>query len=91
MILLYYHIKFSGSSYKFILLMLELKGATSNYTCAWCKVHTAEKWKIRESYIRYNMPPLARSLEEICKMSSQSKGNICCDKKPLLNIELDHM
>ena len=56
-----------------------------------CKVHKAEKWKIRENYIPYNMPPFARSLEEICKMSSQSKDNICCDKKPPLNIELDYM
>lgn len=30
---------FLGGDYKFILLMLGLKGATSNYACAWCKVH----------------------------------------------------
>jgi len=82
---------FLGGDYKFILLMLGLKGATSNYACAWCKVQKADRWKIGESYIPYNMPPFARSLEEICKMSSQSKGNFCCDKKPLLNIELDHI
>ena len=37
------------------------------------------------------MPPLARSLKEISKMSSHSKDNYCCEKKPLLNIELDHI
>ena len=28
-----------GGDYKFILPMLGLKGATSNYACAWCKTH----------------------------------------------------
>ena len=37
------------------------------------------------------MPPLARSLTEIHEMCSQSKDNFCCDKKPFLNIELDHI
>ena len=82
---------FLGGDYKFILLMLGLKGATSNYACAWCKIHKSERWKIEENYSTYNMPPLARSLEEINKMCSYSKDNYCCDKKPLLNIELDHI
>ena len=30
---------FLGGDYKFILLKLGLKGATSNYACAWFKVH----------------------------------------------------
>ena len=33
---------FLGGDYKFILLMLGLSGATSNYACAWCKIHKAE-------------------------------------------------
>ena len=32
-----------GGDYKFLLLMLGLKGATSNYACAWCKVHKADR------------------------------------------------
>ena len=82
---------FLGGDYKFILLMLGLKGTTSNYACAWCKVHKADRWKIEESYSHYNTPPLVRSLEEICQMCSLSKDNFCCDKKALLNIELDHI
>ena len=31
-----------GGDYKFTLLMLGLRGATSNYACAWCKVHKAD-------------------------------------------------
>ena len=49
-----------GGDYKFILLMLGLEGATSNYACAWCKVHKADCW---------NTPPMVRTLEEIHEMS----------------------
>ena len=35
-----------GGDYKFILLTLGLKGATSYYVCAWCKVHKADHWNI---------------------------------------------
>ena len=31
-----------GGDYKFTLLMLGLRGVTSNYACAWCKVHKAD-------------------------------------------------
>ena len=52
-----------GGDYKFILLMLGLKGATSNYACTWCKIHKADRWKINNDYHSYNTPPLARTLE----------------------------
>ena len=32
-------VMFWGGNYKFILLMMGLKGATSHYACVWCKVH----------------------------------------------------
>ena len=34
-----------GGDYKFILPMLGIKGATSNYPCAWCKIHKTDRWK----------------------------------------------
>jgi len=40
-----------GGDYKFILLMLGLRGATSNYACAWCKVHKADRWNISDNYL----------------------------------------
>lgn len=33
-----------GGNYKFILKMLRLKGATSNYACVWCKIHKTVKY-----------------------------------------------
>ena len=32
-------VMFWGGNYKFILLMMGLKGAPSHYACVWCKVH----------------------------------------------------
>ena len=78
-----------GRGYKFILLMLGLKGATS--TCAWCKVHKADCLNISDNYLIYNTPPIETTLEEICEMLTTSKDNYCCDKQPLLNIPLDHI
>ena len=37
---------FLGGDYKFILLMMGLKGATSYYACVWCKVHKNDRWKM---------------------------------------------
>jgi hypothetical protein len=37
---------FLGGDYKFILLMMGLSGATSNYACAWCKIHKDERWNM---------------------------------------------
>lgn len=36
---------FLGGDYKHILIMLGLNGATSNYACAWCKIHKDDRWK----------------------------------------------
>ena len=71
--------------------MLGLKGATSNYACAWCKVHKADRWNISDNYLIYNTQPMVRTLEEIREMSTTSKDNYCCDKQPLLNIPQDHI
>ena len=39
-----------GGDYKFLLLLLGLKGATSNYACAWCKVHKKDSWNIEDHF-----------------------------------------
>ena len=48
---------FLGGDYKLILLMLGLSGATSNYACAWCKIHKAEV----EHDLRFESLQLTRS------------------------------
>ena len=82
---------FLGGDYKFILMMLGLKSATSNYACAWCKVHKTERWNVNFDIDHYNSPPLKRTLQEVKDMSKSTHDNYCCSKYPLLNIELDHI
>ena len=54
-------------------------------------VHKTDHWKINNDFHNNNTPPLARTLEETCEMSKQSKENYRCDKQPLLNIPLDNV
>ena len=54
-------------------------------------VHKTDHWKINNDFHNKNTPPLARTLEETCEMSKQSKENYRCDKQPLLNIPLDNV
>ena len=56
---------FLGGEYKFILIMLRLKGTTSYYACAWCKVHKDKRWDMNHKEDYYNKPPLHRTLEEL--------------------------
>lgn len=80
-----------GGDYKFILIMLGLKGATSFYACAWCKVHKDKRWDMNHEKDFYNKPPLQRTLKELKELSKKGRENFCCEHEPLLHIELDHV
>ena len=82
---------FLGGDYKFLLTILGLSGATSNYACAWCKIHKDNRWNMSYNVHHYCSSELKRTLEEIHKLAKQSKANYCCINPPLLNIELDHV
>ena len=82
---------FLEGDYRFILMMLSLKGAIANYPCAWCKIHKSGRWKMDLHYTYYNELPLSRSLQEIQDMCKRSNDNFCCDKQALFNIGLDHI
>ena len=84
---------FLGGDYKFLLIMMGMKGATSIYSCLWCKIAKDCRWKMDLNLYYYNTPPLLRTLEEMSKMA-QKKGKqekYSCEHEPLLNIELDHV
>lgn len=87
---------FLGGDYKFILMMLGLKGATADYACAWCKTPKEDRWKVQKSYNFFNSPPIKRTLKEINKLCKEkpkkdNKYNYSCEHEPLINIELDHI
>ncbi len=82
---------FLGSNYKFILLMMGLSGATSNYACAWCKIHKDERWNMSYDLNHYNSPNLRRTLKEMNELAGKKTKNFCSVNIPLLNIDLDHV
>ena len=68
-----------------------LKGATSLYACLWCKVHKDKRWETDQHFSHFNTPTIMRTLSEIKELVKEGKGNFCCAKEPLLNIEIDHV
>ena len=84
---------FLGGDYKFILLMMGLKGATSHYACVWCKIHKNNRWDTSFNLDHYQSPDLKRSLKEMFELARKKKqeNKYCCDHEPLLHIELDHV
>lgn len=84
---------FLGGDYKFILMMMGLKQATSNYSCVWCKIYKQDRWVMSHDMEYYDSHPLKRTLEEIIE-KSKNKGNkkkYCCEFEPLLHIDTDHI
>ena len=84
---------FLGGDYKFLPLMMGMKGATSIYSCLWCKIAKDLRWKVDFDLDHYNTPSLLRTLEEMTKMS-QKKGTqekYSCEHEPLIKIELNHV
>ena len=82
---------FLGGGYKFILILLGMKSATSNYSCAWCKVHSHCRYDMNCPLNHYNSDPLKRTLEEIIRLAAKKKDNYCCENHPLLSIDFDHI
>ncbi len=82
---------FLGGDYKFILMILGLKTATSNYSCAWCKLHKDDRWNMEFDLEYFNSDPIKRTIQEIKEMSKRKHDNYCCAHYPLLDIELDHV
>ena len=82
---------FLGGDYTFLLTVMELKGATSLYACLWCKIHKDKRWETDKHFHHFNSPPMMRTLLEIKELVKKGKGDCCCVKVLLLNIDLDHV
>lgn len=82
---------FLEGDYTFLLTVMGLKGATSLYACLWCKIHKDKRWETDKHFHHFNSPPMMRTLLEIKELVKKGKGDYCCVKVPLLNIDLDHV
>ena len=45
---------FLGGDYKFLLMTVGLKGATSDYACVWCKIHKIQRWDMTKDLDFHN-------------------------------------
>ena len=77
---------FLGGDYKFLLMSMGLSGATSDYSCLWCKIHKLQMWDMTKDLDYYNTGDLKRNLEDMNE--KKNKHKFCCIRPPLFTIEL---
>ena len=84
---------FLGGDYKLLLIMMDMKAATSNFACVWCKIHKDNRWEMDKDLDYYNSVPKKRLLQEVINMAlkKRAQDKFSCDHKPLINIDLDHV
>lgn len=80
---------FLGGDYKFLLMVMGLKGATSDYSCLWCKIHQLQRWDMSKEIDFYHTGEIKRTLKEITEFQGSTK--FCCIHPPLFDIDLDHV
>ncbi len=80
---------FLGGDMKFLLMLLGLAAATSDYACLWCKIHKDDRWDTSKDMNFYSRGSKQRTLEDI-KACLQSKS-FSCINEPLIDIPLDHV
>ncbi|CAB4025926.1 Hypothetical predicted protein [Paramuricea clavata] len=80
---------FLGSDYKFLLLLLGMKGACSDHACIWCKIHRLLRYDMTKSQDFYLIGDIKRTLEDIkaCCLKKQ----FSCERPPLLNIPVENI
>ena len=70
-------------------MTMGLKGATSDYSCLWCKIHKLQRWDMSKDMDFYYTGEMKRTLQEIKEFHSSTK--FCCIHPPLFDIDLDHV
>ena len=80
---------FLGGDYKFLLMAMGLRGATSDYSCLWCKIYRLQRWDMTKDLDYYNTGELSRSIQE--PNEYHAKNKFCCFQPPLFSIDLDHV
>lgn len=81
---------FLGGDLKFLLLILGLNSASSDYACLWCTVHKNDRWDMSKPMNYYNEKPHMRTIEDI-KTLWQCDENFGCIHEPLLDIPVTNV
>ena len=82
---------FLGGDLKFLLMIMGLNSASSNYACLWCKVHKHNRWDTSKPLNYYNEGTQQRNLADLKKLCQTKGEKFGCIYPPLIDIELDHV
>ncbi|CAB4011198.1 Hypothetical predicted protein, partial [Paramuricea clavata] len=80
---------FLGGDYKFLLLILGMKGATSDFACIWCKIHKLLSATISKSPTFFRNYAITQNKKDI--KSCALKSAFSCQHQPLLDIKLENV
>ena len=80
-----------SGDYKFLLMVMGLNKASSNYACLWCNVHKDDRPNMSHPQEHYEEEPRKRNLEKMkeCLKKKTTDERQGCIQAPLINIELD--
>ncbi|PFX16151.1 hypothetical protein AWC38_SpisGene19579 [Stylophora pistillata] len=76
---------FLGGDYKFLLIAMGMKAATTNNSCIWCKIHKNERCNMSHSCEHFASAAMART---IIKSWSKQTG---CHSDPFFQIPIDNV
>ncbi|KAM7429532.1 hypothetical protein ABFA07_019618 [Porites harrisoni] len=62
-----------AGDYKFLLLVLGMKGATSDFACIWCTCHKKHRHDMSKPMRYYWGKPIARDISSFAEWSRQNK------------------
>ncbi|KAK2550530.1 hypothetical protein P5673_028729 [Acropora cervicornis] len=80
---------FLGRDYKFLLLVLGMKSASSDYSCIWCEIHAKDRFDMTKPQNNYWEDHIARKLDGIIEDAKKKRHS--CEHQPLLNIPLENV
>ena len=79
---------FLGGDYKFLLMAMGLRGATSDYSCLSCKIYRLQRWDMTKDLDYYNTGELSRSIQELNKYHDKNKGRLLLSTSTILLISI---
>lgn len=77
-----------GGDYKFLLLIMGMKGATSGYACVWCTIHKTLRSDMTKP-MNYYWKESKRTLDDMKRCAL--KQQYSCEHPPLLEIPLENV
>ncbi|KXJ10506.1 hypothetical protein AC249_AIPGENE18777 [Exaiptasia diaphana] len=78
-----------GGDYKFLLLIMGMKGATSDFACIWCKILKSLRYDMSKPIDFYTTGEIVRTIQDIKEYAL--KKEYSCEHLLLLNISIENI